>query len=128
MFAEQMRAAVDGARTLARLDELSRSLWQAHGAGAVEDDDAQALAEHLHARKVVMRGEIRPVGIPPGRASIFPARRPQRTPERDVAIARRRHLAASGPMPPALASRFTTGQLAVLKIVADEIAEGGAAR
>ncbi len=35
MFAEQMRAAVDGARTLTRLDELSRSLWQAHGAGAV---------------------------------------------------------------------------------------------
>ncbi len=124
MFADQMRAAVDGARTLTRLDELSRALWQAHGAGAVGDDDAQALAEHLHARKRVVRGEIKPVGIPSGRSSIFPARGPQRTPERSVAIARRRHLAASGPMPPALASRFTTGQLAVLKIVADEIAEG----
>jgi hypothetical protein len=31
VFAEQMRAAIDGARTLARLDELSRSIWQAHG-------------------------------------------------------------------------------------------------
>ncbi len=125
MFAEHMRAAIDAARTLTRLDDLSRSIWQAHGAGAVGDDDAQALAEHLHARKVVVRGEIKPVGIPPGRASIFPIRRPQRSPQRSVAIARRRHLAASGPMPPALASRFTTGQLAVLKIVADEIAASG---
>ena len=29
-------------------------------------------------------------------------------------------------MPPALASRFTTGQLAVLRIVADEVAAKGA--
>src|SRR4028119_1311623 len=97
MFASHMRAAIDAARTLTRLDDLSRSIWQAHGAGAVDDDDAQALAEHLHARKVVVRGEIKPVGIPPGRVSIFPTRRPQRSPERSVAIARRRHLAASGP-------------------------------
>src|SRR3954454_3368543 len=46
---------------------------------------------------------------------------PQRAPVRAVAIARRRHLAASGPMPPALACRFTVSELAVLKIVGDEV-------
>lgn len=43
-----------------------------------------------------------------------------------MAIERRRRLACSGPMPPALASRFTAGQLAVLRVVGDEMARNGA--
>ena len=50
-FCDQMAAAIDGARTLTRLDHLSRSIWQGLAAGAVADDDAQALAERLHARR-----------------------------------------------------------------------------
>src|SRR5207237_7737911 len=120
-FCNQMTAAIDGARTLTRLDHLSRSIWQGLAAGAVGDDDAQALAERLHARRSVLRGEIKPVGIPVGRPSIFPPRRLQKAPKRPVAIARRRHLAASGPMPPALACKFTVSELAVLRIVGDEV-------
>src|SRR6185436_12894059 len=121
----QMAAAIDGARTLTRLDHLSRSIWQGLAAGAVGDDDAQALAEHLHARRSILRGEIKPVGIPAGRPSIFPPRRLQRAPKRPVAIARRRHLAASGPMPPALACKFTVSELAVLRIIGDEVRQHG---
>ena len=62
-FCDQMAAAIDGARTLTRLDHLSRSIWQGLAAGAVADDDAQALAERLHARRSVVRGEIKPVGF-----------------------------------------------------------------
>src|SRR5215204_4873576 len=124
-FCNQMTAAIDGARTLTRLDHLSRSIWQGLTAGAVADDDAQALAERLHARRSIVRGEIKPVGIPVGRPSIFPPRRLQRAPKRPVAIARRRHLAASGPMPPALACKFTVGELAVLRIVGDEVRQHG---
>src|SRR4051794_30582150 len=65
-FCNQMAVAIDGARTLTRLDHLSRSIWQSLAAGAVADDDAQALAERLHARRSVLRGEIKPVGIPSG--------------------------------------------------------------
>src|SRR4051795_4769890 len=119
-FCDQMAAAIDSARTLTRLDHLSRSIWQGLAAGAVADDDAQALAEQLHARRSLIRGEIKPVGIPVGRPSIFPPRQLQRAPQRPVAIARRRHLAASGPMPPALACKFTVSELAVLRIVGDE--------
>jgi hypothetical protein len=54
-----------------------------------------------------------------------PPRRPQRSPDRAASIERRRHLAASGPMPPRLASRFTTGELAVLRIVGDEVRARG---
>jgi hypothetical protein len=124
-FCNQMAAAIDGARTLTRLDHLSRSIWQSLAAGAVADDDAQALAERLHARRSVLRGEIKPVGLPSGRPSIFPPRRLQRAPKRPVAIARRRHLAASGPMPPALACKFTVSELAVLRIVGDEVRQYG---
>src|SRR4051794_4912095 len=124
-FCDQMTAAIDGARTLTRLDHLSRSIWQGLAAGAVADDDAQALAERLHARRSVLRGEIKPVGIPVGRPSIFPPRRLQRAPKRPVAIARRRHLAASGPMPPALACKFTVSELAVLRIIGDEVRQHG---
>src|SRR5919107_1945878 len=124
-FSDQMAAAIDGARTLTRLDHLSRSIWQGLAAHAVADDDAQALAERLHARRSVLRGEIKPVGIPPGRPSIFPPKRLQRAPKRSVAIARRRHLAASGPMPPSLACKFTVGELAVLRIVGDEVRQHG---
>src|SRR5918994_7572849 len=125
MFADTMSAAIDAARTLTRLDHLSRAIWQGLSAGAVGDDNAQNLAERLHARRSVLRGEIKPVGIPPGRPSIFPLRRPQRAPARPVAIARRRHLAASGPMPPSLACKFTVAELAVLRIIADEVREQG---
>src|SRR5215207_8920125 len=124
-FSDQMSAAIDGARTLTRLDHLSRSIWQGLAAGAVADDDAQGLAERLHARRSIVRGEINPVGIPVGRPSIFPPRRPQRAPQRPAAIARRRHLAASGPMPPALACKFTVSELAVLRIIGDEVRQHG---
>ena len=126
MFADTMSAAIDAARTLTRLDHLSRAIWQGHSAGAVGDDDAQNLAERLHARRSVLRGEIKPVGIPPGRPSIFPPRASQRAPARPVAITRRRHLAASGPMPPGLACKFTVAELAVLRIVGDEVRGQGA--
>ena len=47
------------------------------------------------------------------------------SPDRIASRDRRRLLACSGPMPPTLAARFTTGELAVLRIVADEVAEKG---
>jgi hypothetical protein len=124
-FCDQMAAAIDGARTLTRLDHLSRSIWQGLAAGAVADDDAQALAERLHGRRGALRGEIKPMGLPPGRPSLFPPRRLQKAPKRQVAIARRRHLAASGPMPPTLACKFTVSELAVLRIIGDEVRQHG---
>ena len=110
MFVDQMASAIVNARTLTRLDHLSRAIWQGLVAQAVTDEQAQQLAELIHARRLIVRGEVKPVGIPPGRPSIFPPRRLQRPLQRPIAVARRRHLAASGPMPPSLACRFTVGE------------------
>lgn len=123
MFNDQLAGAIAEARTLARLDALSEALWKAWGAGGIGDDDAQAAAALLAARRSVVRGDIKPVGIPPGRSSIFPPRRAHVPPDRPAALLRRRQLAASGPMPPALAAKFTTAELAALRIVGDEVRE-----
>lgn len=123
---EQLAEAIGGARTLARLDSLARLVWQGWSAGAVPEDAAQSLAEAVHSRKVEVRGTIVPVGIPAGRQTIFRPRRAQVTPDRARSIERRRRLAFSGPLPPALASRFTTGELAVLRIIGDEVRDHGA--
>ncbi|MCJ2084317.1 hypothetical protein [Methylobacterium sp. J-090] len=125
MFHATMAAVIDGVRTLAQMDELSRQVWQGHAAGALSDEAAQALAEQLHARRSAIRQGIVPVGVPVGRASLFPPRRHVTSPDKLASRDRRRLLACSGPMPPALAARFTTGQLAVLRIVADEVTAKG---
>jgi len=125
MFHAAITAAIEDARTLAQMDELARRLWQGHGSGALSDDEAQALAERLHGRRGAIREGIRPIGIPAGRASLFPPRRHVPSPDKIASRDRRRLLACSGPMPPALAARFTTGQLAVLRIVGDEVAARG---
>jgi hypothetical protein len=124
-------AALDGARTLAHVDELARAFWGATGDGRVADADAERVA----ARIAEARRRIQPAGGVPARAphvlravvSAFPPRnRRCVSPDRQASRARRRRLAYSGPMPPALASGFTLGQLAALRIVADEVRDKGA--
>jgi hypothetical protein len=120
MFADQLSTAIATA-SLNNLDQLSRTIWQGHATGAIDDGEAQHLAELIQARRQPARAQRKPVGLPPGRNSIFPPRRPQRSLNRLASIHRRRTLAASGPMPPSLASRFTTSELAVLRIIADAV-------
>jgi hypothetical protein len=117
MIYETMTRAIAGAWTGARLDDLSRAIYAAMD--AMSDDHVQSLAEAIQARRVAIRegqGRGRPVG---------PPRRLQRPPSRPVAVARRRQLARSGVMPPAMAARFTEGELAALRIVADEVRARG---
>ena len=107
MFTDQLTRAIAAART-PQLDHLSAELWKAYAAGALSDDDAQAAAEAIRERKLASA----PKAPPPPKA------RRQCSPDRQASIARRRHLAASGPMPPALAARFTQGEMAALLLPA----------
>ncbi len=66
MFVDQMASAIVNARTLTRLDHLSRAIWQGLVAQAVTDEQAQQLAELIHARRLIVRGEVKPVGIHQG--------------------------------------------------------------
>ena len=137
MLAIEMVANIAELRSITRLDAIAKIIWMAHGAGALTDDQAQALAEAVHARKKAIRDAETVLVRAPGdvasdaaqspperprerRSSIFPAKRPPKSPDRQRSILRRRRLAASGPLPPPLAANFTTGQLSVLRIIADE--------
>ena len=122
MFADQLNRAVTTASAV-QLDQLAREIWQAHGAGALDDDQAQAAAEAVHARKLAIAPPVS--GKFKAAVSAFPLRRPQRSPDRQASIERRRRLAASGPIPPSLAAHFTTAQLAALRIVSDEVRARG---
>jgi len=123
LFADQLARAIEAAPAN-HLDQLARSIWQAHGAGVLDDASAQAAAEALQARQRAAR-PVPVSGAFQTACSAFPARRPQRSPDRQASIERRRRLAASGPLPPTLASAFTTGELAALRIVGDDVRTHG---
>lgn len=118
LFFQNIAQAIDAAHP-SKLDDISRAIWRGMGAGAISDDQAQELAERIHAKRAIA-GCTEAVQGRSHRRSIFPPRRYHRAPKRPAAIERRRKLAASGPLPPALACHFTTGELAVLRIVGDE--------
>lgn len=134
MFAEELRRAVEVAPRGA-LPEVAALLWRAFGAGQVSEAEAEALSALIEGRTVIPAAPVPPrrpassrprSDAPPGRPSIFPPKRHQRSPDRARSLERRRTLAASGPMPPALAARHTTGELAALRIIADEVRARGA--
>ena len=122
-FADSLALEIAGARPK-HLDYLARQLWSAHANGTIDDATAQGLAEALQARQ---RRPMLSIGGPSRIArSAYPKRPYQRSPDRAASIVRRRRLEASGPLPPAMACRFTTGELAVLKVVGDEVRQHGA--
>lgn len=128
-----MLTTVSSTRSLATLENYARAVWADWEARRLSDEQAQSLAEAIEARRKQVRGldtvaarapDVAAIAKGQGRASYFPAKR--KTPmskDRRLSMARRRRLAASGPMPPVLASLFTTGELAALRIVADEVRE-----
>lgn len=113
MFNDALSAAIAAARPH-QFDQLARAIWAAVGSGAIGDEDASAALESIRTRQLAQL-EPKPPTLP----------RPPRSPDRQASIARRRHLAASGPCPPHLAARFTTGELAALACVASEVGHHG---
>lgn len=131
MTFETLRADIEGARTHARLDELAPRIWRELNLENAEAEELAAkLSEAVHARRRAINAEgagpLQHLGtaLQGRRQSIFKPRRHQVSPDRAKSRDRRRMLALSGPMPPALAAGFTNGQLAVLGVVANEVAQG----
>jgi hypothetical protein len=107
MFIEQLRTAITAAPRC-ELAKVSSLLWRAYAAGHVTEAEASALSEAIEAKRA----------IPP---CPKPAqRRYGSRPRSPASMERRRRWAASGALPPALASRFTTAENAVLAVIAAE--------
>jgi hypothetical protein len=127
MFYDQLATAIEVAAR-SQLDDLSRQVWKALGAGSLADGPAQQLAETIQRRRgsqPVARGLLS--ATPTIAPRYYIQRSPeQRSPDRRASLMRRREHSATGPLPPALASGFTTGELAVLKVISDEFLAHGA--
>src|SRR5215208_171398 len=115
MFTEQLRRAVE-ASPRAELPTVSALLWKAYAAGQVTEAEASALSEGIEARKVL------PAAQKPAQ------RRFGSRPRSPASMERRRRWAASGALPPALASRFTLAEQAVLAVIAAEHRKQGDCR
>jgi len=113
MFADEIRRAVEAAPRV-ELAKIGEALWKAWGQGLLGDDEAQRLADQIEVRRALPRPE-RP-----------PQRRIGSRPRSAASMERRRSWAAAGRLPPALASRFTLAEQAVLAVVAAEVVKGGA--
>ncbi len=115
MFAEQLRRAVEASPRV-ELPKVSALLWKAYAAGQVSEAEASALSEAIELRRALP-------------ASQKPAqRRLGSRPRSPASMERRRRWAASGALPPALASRFTLAEQAVLAVVAAEHRKRGDCR
>lgn len=131
MIALSPLATIAATKSLAVLDSLARDIWTEWAGGHLSDDQAESIAVAIEQRKKEVRGLDTIAARAPAVAAAAKARGlPSNFPpkhkrplsiDRRAARERRRLLAASGPMPPALACRFTTGELAALRIVADAV-------
>src|SRR5215211_4251822 len=108
MFADELRRAVEASPHVG-LPKLSAVLWKAYAAGSVTEAQASELSDLIEARKALPTPE-RPI-----------QRRVGSRPRSPASMERRRSWAASGRLPPALAARFTMGEVAVLAVVAVEV-------
>ena len=114
MFAEEIRRVLV-TTPRGRLAELSGAIWKSYAAGAIAEDEAQALAEAVEARKTV-------AALPTPRRQV--GSRP-RSPE---SMERRRRWTSSGWLPPQIAAGFTMAECAVLAVIAAEVAKRGLCR
>ena len=113
MYIEELRRAVL-ATPRHRLAEIQVALWKSHAAGAIGDDDAQAMAEAIQARKL--------------QSAPMPRRHVGSRPASPASIERRRRWTGSGWLPAHLVARFTMAENAVLAVIAAEVAQRGQCR
>jgi hypothetical protein len=111
------------------LDRITRDMWVDHTNGLLTENEMEWLDEAARTRREAI--QPRPAGprprtpTTPKNAPRSPARRPPRSPDKQASVRRRRRLAASGPLPPELASDFTTCELAALAIMSQEVVKHG---
>lgn len=115
MFADEIRRAAEAAPRV-KLSEVAEVLWRAYGTGQVSEAEAEELSALIEARKAIPAAPATPKKAVGSR------------PKSDASLDRRRRWAASGRLPPALAVRFTPGEIAVLAVVAAEVCRRGDCR
>lgn len=118
MLANQLSASIDSA-PLNRLAEIGSTVCKAALGGHLTEQEAEALLEAIGLRQ--RAGTARRAEAERPKNTAFPPRKPQPARLHPERIERRRKLALAGALPPGWREHFTTAELAVLKIIGDEI-------
>lgn len=113
MFVDEIRRAAEVAARV-ELPAVSVALWKAFSAGQLSEAEAEELSGIIDARKALP--------VAPGRP---PAARRGSRARTDASLERRRRWAFAGRLPPGLAARFTQAEVAVLAVMAAEVARHG---
>ena len=121
MLAQQLSDAIVTARTTAMLDNVSRLTWRGLAEGLIDDKVAERLSVATEARRMALKGQG---SMKPSKPALARPR-PCTSPDRARSISRRRQLAASGAVPGTIAASFTTGEIAVLTVIARECQRSG---
>lgn len=115
MFADEIRRAAEAAPRV-KLPEVTALLWRAFGAGQITEAEAEELSALIENRRAVPT-------LPEATRRCVGSR-----PRTDASMERRRRWAASGRLPPAIATRFTLAETAVLAVVTVETGKRGDCR
>jgi hypothetical protein len=115
---------------LDKLDDTARLLWKGYGEGSIDEGEATYLSSCIERRRPLGRrtapGFVTPMGKLAGRVmGRFKPRRPQRSPDREASLHRRRTLAGSSALPPNIRHYYTEGERAVLCVVSGEVKRQG---
>jgi hypothetical protein len=102
------------------LTHLAGTVWKAHAAGHLDDDQAQELAERIEAKK-----SKRSIDAVTSFKPAIAKPKPQRSPARRASIERRRRLARQSPVPPEHVHEFTTSEHAAMTILVGEVQKHG---
>lgn len=114
------RMFLDGARSgpWDRLKSIQAGLWARWGEGKLTDDQAQYVAEVIHAR---LKPAEKPPAKPPRPPSSYVGTRPIGA----DSLPRRRRLSRETFVHPQDTGELTNGEMAVLTVVTEEILKGG---
>ncbi|WP_132029929.1 hypothetical protein [Aquabacter spiritensis] len=126
--AAHFNVEIVGARSVARLDDLMRSVYRAHTVGHVSDVEVEDLQGRIDVRRLDLSGPRSPrpgMSVVQRVGSLFRPRRRPVSPDRQASRERRRNLGGSGALPDTLRGHFTEGERAVLTIVAGEVKAHG---
>ena len=133
-YADEIRRQVEAAPRAA-LPAVTAALWRAYGDGKVTETEAAGLSVLIEERRLtyVSSGRLKagqspnPTGTDGGEGTADPRKLVQAArravgsrPRTDASMERRRRWAASGRLPPGIATRFTLAEQAVLALVAAE--------
>jgi hypothetical protein len=119
-LATQFAGAIERAQFANELGELATDVWKAWGEGAVDDAQAQELAQAIEAKRPRTNYKAERTTF-----QKLEAPKAQRSPDKQASIERRRRLAKAAPVPSEHVHEFTTCELAVITVVAGEFQRCG---